>query len=156
SAIGVNGAFKAANANEIGSPGTITPSPSAPPAIQENTATPLVKLPATGSGFLSGVLSDPTDPASTLGIDFAIADPDTPVASLTVRAASSNQPVVPNANLALSGSGAARNLKITPVGVGYADVTVIVSDGTSSASYVIHYAASAASTRPAATRFHTD
>ena len=115
-------------------------------------------LPASGSGAVSGVISDPTDPASTLGIDFTIADSDTAIDSTSVTATSSNTAVVPNnvANLAITGSGTADvNLKITPTGAGYSNITVTVSDGSNTANYVINYAASAASVNPATTLFHT-
>ncbi len=128
---------------------------SLPPTIAEATTTPFLDLPATGIGFVSGVLSDPTDPASTLGIDFTLTDADTPVENLVVTVTSSNTAVVPNANLIVSGTGSIRNLRINPVGVGFADITVTVSDGASSDSYVIRYAASAGSGNPAASRFHT-
>ncbi len=127
----------------------------ATPTIQENTATPFVNLATTGSGAVSGVLNDPTDPASTLGLDFAIADTDTPVDNLTVTVTSSNQTVVSNANLVLSGTGATRNLKINPSGVGLADLTVTVSDGNTSSVYTINYAASAGALTPTTTRFLT-
>lgn len=126
----------------------------ATPTIQENTATPFVNLAATGSGAVSGVINDPTDPASTLGIDFAIADTDTPVDNLTVTVTSGNQAVVSNANLVLTGTGVTRNLKINPSGVGLADLTVTVSDGNTSSIYTINYAASAGSLTPT-TRFLT-
>lgn len=128
---------------------------SAPPTISESTLNPLINLSASGPGFLSGVSGDLTDPAQMTGIDFTIDDSDTPVGSLLVTAASSNQAVVPNANLNLSGSGAARNLKITPTGAGYSTVTVTVSDGGSNAGYVINYAASVPSNTNASTRWHT-
>lgn len=127
----------------------------AAPTISENTATPLINLPANGAGFVSGVIGDATDPARILGIDFTINDTDTPIGSLTVTATSNNQTVVPNANLNLTGSGAARNLKITPAAVGYATITVAVTDGTSTTGYIINYAASAASATPMTTIFHT-
>lgn len=128
---------------------------SATPTISENTASPSINLPANGSGFLSGTVNDATDPGRTFGIDLTIADADTPTSSLTVTAASSNQTVVPDANLNLSGADGARNLKITPAGTGYATITVTVSDGGSSASYTINYAASVPSNQTAATRWHT-
>lgn len=84
-----------------------------------------------------------------------IADADTPVVFLTVAATSSNQAVVPDANLTLTGRGAARNLKFIPAGVGYSTITITVSDGALSGSYVINSAASGASQTPAATVFHT-
>ncbi|WP_262924012.1 ExeM/NucH family extracellular endonuclease, partial [Spirosoma liriopis] len=115
--------------------------------------TPYLNLPAAGPGYVSGVINDPTDPAATLGVDFTLADTDTPVANLTVTASSNNPSVV--STLTFTGSNAARNLKLVPTGVGIAVVTVTVSDGTNNASYVINYAASAASVTPATTRFHT-
>jgi hypothetical protein len=125
------------------------------PTIQEATASPFVNLPVTSAGAVSGVIADPTDPAKTLGLDFTIADADTPLNNLTVTAVSNNQNVVTNANLTLSGTGASRNLKINPTGVGFADVTVTVSDGTNTNSYLVNYAASATSVTPNTTRFHT-
>lgn len=127
-----------------------------PPTIQASaTTTVFLSLPAAGPGFASGVISDPTDPAAVFGIDFTVGDAETAAAALTVTASSANPAVVPDANLTLSGAGATRNLKILPVGAGYADVTVTVSDGLSPASYLVKYAASAAASNPALTRFHT-
>jgi YDG domain len=104
---------------------------------------------------LSGVISDPTDPAKTLGIDFTINDASVLVGNLTVTAISSNISVVPNANLVLTGAGASRNLKISPVGEGFATITVTVNNGSSTTSFSINYAASNASVNTATTRFHT-
>jgi predicted extracellular nuclease len=127
-----------------------------PPSIAEATAHGWIDLPATGAGgWLSGVLDDPTDPARSLGIDFYLADLDTPLANLQLGVSSSNQVVVSNANLMLSGSGANRNLQITPSGAGLTTITVTVADGSSSASYEFSYGASAASPLPASSRFHT-
>ncbi|WP_016952608.1 ExeM/NucH family extracellular endonuclease [Anabaena sp. PCC 7108] len=95
--------------------------------------------------YVSGVINDPTDPASTIGIEFDINDVETPN-SLIVTATSNNKTVVADGNLVISGIGGDRNLKITPVGIGFADITVTVSDGTLSNSYVIKYAASEAGT----------
>ena len=91
---------------------------------------------------LSGVIADITDPASTLGVDFTINDAETAAGSLTVTAVSSNTSVVTNANVFLTGTGAARNVKITPTAVGYSNITVSVSDGVNTTNYVIAYAAS--------------
>ncbi len=104
---------------------------------------------------ISGVISDPTDPAAIYGVDFLIGDSDNPIGDLTVSATSSNAAVVPNANLVLTGTGANRNLKITPIGVGFATITVAVSDGASTTNYILNYAASPASVNPATSRFHT-
>jgi uncharacterized repeat protein (TIGR01451 family) len=125
------------------------------PVIQENTASDFVNLPASGGGALSGVIGDPTDPGATIGLDFSISDADTPTGNLTVTVTSGNLGVVPSANLALSGGGASRNLKITPAAAGYASIVVTVSDGFNNASYTINYAASLPALTPASTRFHT-
>ena len=121
-------------------------------------ASPTIIVASTTTAYLSAsaissAISDPTDPASTLGIDFTINDIDTPISSLSVTASSNNASVVPTANLNLTGNDASRNLRITPAGVGYAVITVTVSDGSNTTSYVINYAASAAST--STSRFHT-
>ncbi|MEH2164038.1 MAG: putative Ig domain-containing protein [Nostoc sp.] len=119
------------------------------PTIQLNTASTTDLLDANGAlstigtGAISGVIGNVNDPAKTLGVNFAIADSDTPVANLTVAVTSSNSAVVPNGNLTLTGTGSNRNLKINPVGVGTANITVTVSDGGSSANYAIAYSASA-------------
>jgi hypothetical protein len=69
-----------------------------------------------------------------------VGDPDTPAAGLVVTAASSNQALVPDANLAPGGSASARQLTITPApnqnsaGRGTAVITVTVSDGIRTAS----------------------
>jgi hypothetical protein len=104
---------------------------------------------------ISGVIDDPTDPAATLGIDFTINDSETAVDHLTVTVKSGNASVVPIANLTLTGTGSARNLKIKPLAVGYSNITITVNDGTDSTSYIIYYAASAASATPASTVWHT-
>jgi hypothetical protein len=80
-------------------------SATAPPTIQESTASTLLNLPTAGPGYVSGVINDPTDPASTLGIDFTIGDTDTRVGSLTVTASSNTTSVVANANLSLTVGG---------------------------------------------------
>jgi hypothetical protein len=131
-----------------------------PPTIAANpaTTTTLLNAPANSPAFVSGVLADPTDPARTLGINFVVNDAETAVAALTVVAASNNAAVVPHANLVLTpGLNAGEfNLKITPAGVGYATLNVTVTDGdNASTSYIVNYAASAASQTPATTRFHT-
>jgi hypothetical protein len=105
---------------------------------------------------LSGVIGDTTDAAFNPGAGFDLSDADTQGGCLRFNATSSNQAVVPDANLgfdAVSGD-AARRLKVTPVGVGFATITVTASDGVNAGTYTINYAASAAS-NSAATRWHT-
>ena len=73
---------------------------------------------------------------STGPLAFVVADPDTPVASLTITAVSNNQTLVPNANIVLGGSGSNRTVTVTPaanVSGGPATITLTVSDGSSTA-----------------------
>ncbi|MCF0055884.1 ExeM/NucH family extracellular endonuclease [Dyadobacter sp. CY356] len=110
---------------------------------------------AAPAAFVSGVVSDPTDPAGTIGLEFNISDVETAANSLVVTVSSSNTNVVTNANLVLTGTGNSRNLKIIPAGAGYSDITLTVSDGSLTSSYLIKYAASVASGTPSTTRFLT-
>src|SRR5262245_42530471 len=128
----------------------------APTIVGSPLSGPYLSVPTTGPASVSAAAADPTDPARTLGLVFTVDDAETPAGLLTVAATSSNAAVVPDANLSLSGGGADRTLKITPAGVGYADITVTVTDEEAlSASYVVQYAASAASAAPNLTRFLT-
>jgi predicted extracellular nuclease len=138
--------FTTAPATPTNTPPTITADPAFSPRLFVNAASP---------SRVSGVISDPTDPARTVGIRFNIADAETAASALTVTATSSNTTVVPASGLAFSGSGAQRVLTITPAAVGTSTITVTLSDGTDTAIYTIEYAASAASTVPAQSRFIT-
>ncbi len=75
------------------------------------------------------------DSASS-ALPFTISDPETAAGSLSVSATSDNQAVLANGGLALGGTGANRNITVTPIvgQVGDANVTVTVSDGSASAS----------------------
>ncbi len=102
-------------------------------------------LAVNGAGAIAATLADATDPAAVDGIVLNFTDPDGDAAALSVRASSSNPAVVDSAGLALSGTGATRTLRITPLGVGYSTITVRAVDGGNNAgTYVISYAASAA------------
>lgn len=166
---GSEGGFTSA-AGDIGSPGKSTRAiVSFDPCVVANNAPTISIDVITTSNFLdggvatsplspygvSGTLDDSTDPAKNSGIHFSINDTDTPIASLTVTATSSNTSVVPLANLNLTGSGASRNLKITPAAVGFSILTITVSDGSNSTGYVLNYGASAASATPANTIWPT-
>lgn len=122
-----------------------------PVSISATVNSAYLNLPTNGPAYVSGVLNDPTDPATTIGLNFTLSA----ATDLTVVATSSNASVVPDANLVLTGSGASRTLKITPVGVGYATITLTASSVSASGTYVVYYAASAASTTPSSTHFHT-
>ena len=83
-------------------------------------------------------VADQTTPEDTAtgALAFTVGDVETPAASLTVTATSSNQTLVPDANIALGGSGAARTVTVTPAAnqSGTATITLTVSDGTDTAT----------------------
>jgi uncharacterized protein (DUF1800 family) len=64
-------------------------------------------------------------------IAFAVADAETAAGSLGVRVTSSDPALVPDAGMAMAGSGATRTLTITPAAglTGTATITVLVGDG---------------------------
>jgi PKD repeat protein len=64
-------------------------------------------------------------------VSFTVSDAETAAGALTVTATSSNQTVLPDANISLGGSGATRTITLTPVvgQAGTATVTVSVEDG---------------------------
>ena len=68
---------------------------------------------------------------ATAAIPFTVGDVETAVGSLTVTATSSDQAVVPNANIVIGGAGAARTITLTPVAnqFGPTTITVTVQDG---------------------------
>ena len=144
----------------IGSPGNQGPlvSTVGDPTIIVDVAnlTPFLRLPKETTGSVSGTINDPTDPASTIGIPFDVEDVETAVSNLVVKAVSDNAGVVPDGNLALTGTDGDRLLTISPVGVGIANITVTVQDADNNTdTYIIQYAASAASVNPSTSRFHT-
>lgn len=72
------------------------------------------------------------------------ADDYVPATSLIVSATSSNQSVVPNANLTLTNVAPGKwKLTIEPVGVGYAEIIIRASDGIYTRLGFVEYAASA-------------
>lgn len=90
---------------------------------------------------VSSTMNDPTDPAITMGIDFTLNDAETPV-SLTLSVVSSNTAVVTNANINVTGTALAKNVKIIPTGIGYSDITLSLTDGINITAYTIHFASS--------------
>ena len=100
-----------------------------------------LSITATAAGPLSPTISDILNQTvlintSTGAIPFTVADPDTPVANLTLSKSSNNTTLVPNNNIVFGGSGANRTVTVTPAAnqSGTATITVTVSDGTNSAS----------------------
>ncbi|MGL6234782.1 MAG: hypothetical protein ACRC20_05510 [Segniliparus sp.] len=120
----------------------------APPAAWA-AGTPTVTI----SSALPGAIGDPTNPSVLAEVH----DSNTPEGSLVLRATSSSNPAVaPVSSVSFSGSGSKRYVSVNPVGVGYADITIEVSDPSGDKSTdTLHYAASAASNTPATTRYYT-
>ncbi|XMO87591.1 T9SS type A sorting domain-containing protein [Algibacter sp. AS12] len=117
---------------------------------------PYLSLTEENSGYTSGVINDPTDPASTIGIPFIISDSSTPISDLVVTISSNNESIVPNANLVLTGSNENRLLTITPIAIGFSTLTITVKNTNNETdTYTINYAASAESVTPSSSRFHT-
>ena len=69
-------------------------------------------------------------------LSFTVGDVETAAGSLTLIKGSSNQTLVPTANIVFGGSGATRTVTITPAAnqTGTATITVTVSDGQLSAA----------------------
>lgn len=98
---------------------------------------PTTSLPALTA--YSGVVGDASDVLAGTGLSFTVSDP-----AATVSATSSNLAVVAANGLVATQSGGNAVLKITPTGVGYADITVTLTNaGGASVSRTIKYAASA-------------
>lgn len=97
----------------------------------------------------SSVIGDPTAPI----LSFTVYDSQTSANLLNVSAASSDETVVPNANLILSGTGSTRTLAIHPTNVGYSTITITVAGNTLVGQSSFRYAASR--DLRGAGRFHT-
>jgi len=71
-------------------------------------------------------------------IPFTIGDAETAASSLTVSATSTNQSLIVDADIIVSGSGASRTLNLAPLPTqtGMSEITVTVSDGQASANQV--------------------
>ena len=86
---------------------------------------------------ISGVANQSTlENATTPPLAFTIGDLETNAVDLAVAGVSSNQDVIPNANIVFGGSESNRTVTLTPAPnqSGVATITLTVSDGTTSAS----------------------
>lgn len=96
---------------------------------------------STGTGTLGGTSNAPptisaiagqtiNEDNSTIAIPFTIGDPETPAGSLTVSKSTNNPLVVPLSGIALVGTGATRDVTITPApnASGPATITITVKD----------------------------
>ncbi len=81
--------------------------------------------------LLSDIANANTDDDVAASVKFTVSDQDTVFSYLTVSAKSDNPAVLPDANIALTGTGAERTVTLTPVKgkAGTAKITVTVSDG---------------------------
>jgi hypothetical protein len=79
--------------------------------------------------------STTVEDTATPPIAFTIGDAETTAGSLTLSGTSSDQVLVPNANIVFGGSGASRTVRVTPAAnqFGTASINVSVSDGSLSA-----------------------
>ncbi len=94
------------------------------PTISWNTsASKYVDL---GSGKISCVMHDISDPFIVNGINVTVNDED--LNSLTFSISSSNTAVLPVSNYSIIGSGTVRVFKINPIGVGFTTINLIVKD----------------------------
>lgn len=86
----------------------------------------------------------------TASLPFAIDDPETTPYYLVLSAASSNPTLVPNANIALVGTGGNRSVTVTPAvsQSGTATITIFVSDGLLTASTAFDVTVGAGNTPP--------
>jgi hypothetical protein len=78
----------------------------------------------------------------TAALGFVVSDAETAASALILSASSSNTTLVPNSNITLGGSGANRNITVTPAlnQFGVTTISLTVSDpngGTSSTSFVL-------------------
>jgi ELWxxDGT repeat protein len=97
--------------------------------------TEIWRLPAVNNAPTISDIANQTinEDAATGALAFTIGDDLTPAASLTLSGSSSNTLLVPNANIVFNGSGANRNVTVTPAAnqFGTATITLTVTDGES-------------------------
>ncbi|HRE83655.1 MAG TPA: Ig-like domain-containing protein, partial [Opitutaceae bacterium] len=88
--------------------------------------------------------------ATTGAMPFTIGDAETPAASLSVSAVSSNPVLVPASSIVLEGSGASRSITVVPAAnqSGTATITVTVTDGLATATDTFVLTVNALNTAP--------
>jgi hypothetical protein len=92
--------------------------------------------PANDAPTLTSIANSTTvEDTATAPIAFTVGDAETTAASLTLSGTSSDQTLVPNANIVFGGSGASRTVRVTPAAnqFGTTSISVSVSDGSLSA-----------------------
>ena len=85
---------------------------------------------------LSSIANSTTVEDAAAAIAFTVGDAETSAGSLALSGTSSDQALVPNANIVFGGSGGSRTVRITPAAnqFGTASINVSVSDGSLSAT----------------------
>ncbi len=86
---------------------------------------------------ISSIANQTTNEDTPTGaVVFTVGDLETPAASLTITASSSNVTLIPSGNIVLGGSGANRTVTVTPAAnqSGNATITMSVGDGTATAN----------------------
>jgi len=107
--------------------------------------------------YVSGVINDPTDAASIIGIKLDVNENSIPIIATdySITVTSSKTSVVNVSNVSVQKFNGYFIVKILPTGVGYSDIKLTLAKGSSTANVTVKYAASAASTTPTTTKFHT-
>ncbi len=103
---------------------------------------------------ISTIANQTTDESTaTPPIAFTVTDVDNPAASLVVTGTSSNETLVPNANIDLGGTGESRTVVVTPASGqgGTATITLTVSDGTATAAGTFNVVVSSVNDAPTIT-----
>jgi gliding motility-associated-like protein len=90
---------------------------------------------------------------STGALAFTVSDVETPLATLAVTGSSDNTSLIPNANIALAGSGGSRTVNVTPLAnqSGIATITLTVNDGTATAQTTFQVTVNAVNDLPTIT-----
>ena len=107
--------------------------------------------------LISGVINDPTDPASKQGIVVDVKENKLNLkeSDYTLTAVSNNSSVVQQNNIQITKADGTATVKITPTGVGYSNITLTLTKGKNSVSLVINYAASADFSSSFKSYYHT-
>ena len=122
--------------NATSGPVTITVNVSDGTATTPMTFTVTV-TPRNDAPTLTAIADQTIDEDTTSGpLGFSVDDIETPAGSLVVTASSSNQALVPDANLVLGGAASSRTIEVIPASNqnGTTTVTVFVSDGSDTTS----------------------
>ena len=139
-----------------GNQGPIVVDPDAPDLkVNSGALTPFLLLSEDGPAAVGADRNDLTDAAGTMGIPFVVTDQNTAIQNILVTAESSDQTVVPDANLTLTDTGGEWLLAIAPAAAGYTVITVTATDDEGkSDTYSINYAASSTDINPQSSRLH--